>query len=165
MSVLSSTSHPLHYHQPSDTEFPMLGLGPPAAGAGTPNDAWVHPSSLLAPMHRSRLLPHHVPTSAHCMEVTMAALISPASAMERMITHTRLERMTARVWRGLPVKPRSLLPSRGPPAHEMNLERPPTHAHLERLLCTRLASLAREVLSWWSLRVPLLLFPSRGGQR
>jgi hypothetical protein len=47
----------------------------------------------------------------------------------------------------------------------MNLERPPTYAHLERLLRTRLASLAREVLSWWSLRVPLLLFPSRGGQR
>jgi hypothetical protein len=43
------------------------------------------------------------------MEVAMAALISPASAMERMMTHTRLERMTARVWRGLPVKPRSLL--------------------------------------------------------
>jgi hypothetical protein len=75
----------------------MVGLGPPAAGAGTPDDAWVHPSSLLAPMHCSRLLPHHVSTSAHCMEVAMAALISPASAMERMMTHTCLERITARV--------------------------------------------------------------------
>jgi hypothetical protein len=59
------------------------------------------------------------------MEVAMAALISPASAMETMTTHMRLERMTARVWRGLPVKPRSLLPSCGPPAREMNLERTP----------------------------------------